>query len=157
MHGSVNTSITADVKLPMWPHWRQNLEDLLNSSPRCEIFITFRAKIAARYSITAVVAQLCPILCPPIVSSMLGFPVLHFPLELAQTHVHWVGDAIQPSHPLSSPPSPAFNLSRHLSQVFSNESALCIRCPKYWSFSFSIRPSNEYSGLISFRITVKKW
>ena len=70
--------------------------------------------------------------------------------EFTQTHVHWVGDAIQPSHPLSSPSPPAFNLSQH--QVFSNESVLCIRWPKYWSFSFSISPSSEYSGLISFRM-----
>ena len=68
-------------------------------------------------------------------------------LEFAQTHVHWVTDAIQPSRPLSSPS--ALNLSQH--QVFSNELALHIRWPKYWSFSFSISPSNEYSGLISFR------
>ena len=59
-------------------------------------------------------------------------------------------DAIQPSHPLSSPSPPAFNLSQH--QVFSNESALRIRWPKYWSFSFSISPSNEHPGLISFRM-----
>ena len=71
-------------------------------------------------------------------------------LESTQTHVHQVGDAIQPSHSLSSPSPPAFNLS-HI-RVFSNESALHIRWPKYWSFSFSISPSNEYSGLISFRI-----
>ena len=62
---------------------------------------------------------------------------------------HWVGDAIQPSHPLFSP-SPALNLSQH--QFFSNESALCIRWPKDWSFSFSISPSNEHPGLISFRM-----
>ena len=62
----------------------------------------------------------------------------------------WVGDAIQPSHPLLSPSPLAFNLSQH--QVFSNESALRIRWPEYWSFSFSISPSNEYSGLISFRM-----
>ena len=80
-------------------------------------------------------------------SSTSGFPVLHHLSEFAQTHVHGVGDAIQPSHPLSSP-SLAFNLIR----VFSKESVLCIRWPKYWSFSFSISPSNEYSGLISFRI-----
>ena len=61
-----------------------------------------------------------------------------------------VGDAIQPFHPLSSP-SPTFNLSQHQG-VFSTESALCIRWPKYWSFSFSISPSNKYSGLISFRM-----
>ena len=79
-----------------------------------------------------------------------GLLVHHQLPELAQTHVHGVGDAIQPSHPLSSPFPPAFNLSQH--QVFSNESVLCIRWPKYWNFSFSISPSNEYSGLISFRI-----
>ena len=65
-------------------------------------------------------------------------------------HVHQVSDAIQPSHPLSSPSPPSFNLSQH--QVFSRELVLCIRWPKYWSFSFSISPSNEYSGLISYRI-----
>ena len=79
-----------------------------------------------------------------------GFPVHHQLLELAQTHVHQVGDAIQPSHPLSSPSPPAFNLSHH--QGLFSESVLCIRWPKYWSFSFSISPSNEYSGLISFRM-----
>ena len=63
---------------------------------------------------------------------------------------HWVGDAIQPSHPLSSPSPPAFNLS-HI-RVFSNESALRIRWLKYWSFSFNISPSNGYSRLISFRM-----
>ena len=82
--------------------------------------------------------------------SMPGFPVHHHLPELAQTHVHWVSYAIQPSHPLLSPSPPAFNLSQH--QVFSNESALCIRWSKYWNFSFSISSSNEYSGLISFRI-----
>ena len=83
-------------------------------------------------------------------SSMPGFPVHHQLPERAKTHVHQVSDTIQPSHPLSSPSPPAFNLSQH--QSFSNESALCIRWPKYWSFSFSISPSNEYLGLISFRI-----
>ena len=79
-----------------------------------------------------------------------GFPVHHQLLELAQTHVHWAGDAIQPSHPLSSPSPPAFSLPSI--RVFSTESVLHIRWPEYWSFSFSICPSNEYSGLISFRI-----
>ena len=72
--------------------------------------------------------------------------VLCYLQEFAQTHVHWVSDALQPSH-LPSPP--AFNLSQH--QVFSKELALPIRWPKYWNFSFSISPSNEYLGLISFR------
>ena len=76
-----------------------------------------------------------------------GFPILHHLPELAQTHIHWVGDAIQLAWPLSSP-SPAFNLSQH--QVFPTKSVLRIRWPKYWSFS--IGPSNEYLGLISFRI-----
>ena len=61
-----------------------------------------------------------------------------------------VDDGIQPTHPLSSPSPPTFNLSQH--RVFSKKSVLRIRWPKYWSFSFSISPSNEYSGLISFRI-----
>ena len=78
-----------------------------------------------------------------------GFPVHHQFPRLAQTHIHRVGGAIQPSHPLSSPAPPAFNLSQH--QVFSNESVLRIRWPKYWSFSFSISSSNEYSGMISLR------
>ena len=81
---------------------------------------------------------------------MPGFPVLHHLLELAQTHVHWVGDAIQPSH-LLSPPSPLPSICPSI-RVFSNELALRIRWPKYQSFSFSISPSSEYSGLISFRI-----
>ena len=70
--------------------------------------------------------------------------------ELAQTHVHQVSDAVQTSHPLSSPFAPAFQLSQH--HIFSSESFLCIRWPKYWSFNFSSSPCSKYSGLISFRI-----
>ena len=91
------------------------------------------------------VAQLCPTLCNPMDYSMSGFPVHHQLLELAQTHVHWISDSIQPSHPLLPLIFPSI-------RVFYNESALHIRWPKYWSFSFSISPSNRYSGLISFRI-----
>ena len=87
----------------------------------------------------------------PMDCSSPGFPVLHHLPELAQTHVHWVSGGIQPSHPLSSPSPPAFSLSQHCG-VFSNESALLIRWPKYWSFNFNISPSNEYAGLISFRM-----
>ena len=79
-----------------------------------------------------------------------GLPVHHQLPEFTQTHVHRVGDAIQPSHPLSSPSPPALNPSSI--RVFYNESTLPIRWPKYWSFSFSISPSHEYSGLISFRV-----
>ena len=81
---------------------------------------------------------------------MSDLPVHHQLLESTQTHVHQVGDAIQPSHPLSSPSPPSLNLSQH--QGLSPESALCIRWPKYWSFSFNISPSNEHPGLISFRM-----
>ena len=96
------------------------------------------------------VAQSCPTLCDPMGCTSPGFPVLHHLLDLAQTHVHCVGDAIPPSHPLLSPYPPAFYF--HSIRVFSNESALCIRWPKDWSFSFSVSPSNEHYGLISFRI-----
>ena len=90
----------------------------------------------------------CPILCDSMNRSMLGLPVHHQFPEFTQTHVHQVGDAIQPSHPLSSPSPPALNLSQH--QGLFNESALHIRWPKYWSFSFNILPSNEHPGMISF-------
>ena len=79
-----------------------------------------------------------------------GFPVHHQLPEFVQTHVHWLCDAIQPSHPLSSPSPPAFNLSQHqglFQWVISSH-----QVGKYWSFSFSISPSSEYSGLISSRI-----
>ena len=94
--------------------------------------------------------QSCLTLCNPMDCNTPGFPVHHQLPETAQTHVHWVGDAIQLSHPLSSPSPPTLNLPSN--RVFSNESALCIWWPKYWSFSFNISPSNEYSGLISFRM-----
>ena len=78
-----------------------------------------------------------------------GLPVHHQLAESTQTHVHWVSDAIQSilCHPLLFPPSIVPSI-----RVFSNESALCIRWPKYWSFSFNISPSNEHPGLISFRM-----
>ena len=94
------------------------------------------------------VAQSCPTLCDPMDCSKPGLPVHRQLPEFTQAYVHWVGDAIQLSHPLSSPSPPALSLFQ--CQVFSNESVLHIRGPKYWSFSFSISPSNEYSGLISF-------
>ena len=80
-----------------------------------------------------------------------GLPIHHQLLELTQTHVHWVGDAIQPSHPLLSPSPPAL-LGFPSIRVFFSKSVLHIRWPKYWSFSFSNSPANEFSGLISFRI-----
>ena len=79
-----------------------------------------------------------------------GLPVHHQLPEFTQTHVHRVSDAIQPSHPRSSPSPPAPDPSQH--RVFSNESTLLMKWPKYWSFSFSIIPSKEIPGLISFRM-----
>ena len=96
------------------------------------------------------ITQSCLSLCGPMDCSTPGFHVLHQLPELTQTHVHQVSDAIQPSHPLLSLlflPSIFPSI-----RIFSNESVLRIRWPKYWSFSFSIHPSSEYSGLISFRM-----
>ena len=96
------------------------------------------------------VAQSCPTLCDLMNCSTPGLPVHHQLPEFTQTHVHRVGDAIQPSHPcrpLLLLPSISPSI-----RVFSNESTLCIRRPQYWSFSFNINPSNEHPGLISFRM-----
>ena len=82
--------------------------------------------------------------------STLGFPVHHQLLEFTQTHVHWVSDTIHPSHPLSSPSPPSFNLSQH--QGLFKWVSSSHRWPKYWSLIFNISPSNEHSGLISFRM-----
>ena len=96
------------------------------------------------------VAQSCPTLCYPMNHSMPGLPVHHKLPESTQTHVHRVSDTIQPSHPRSSPSPPA-PIPPSI-RVFSNESTLHMRWPKYWSFSFSIIPSKEIPGLTSFRV-----
>ena len=102
------------------------------------------------------VTKSCPTLCDPMNCSIPGFPVLHCLLELAQSHVHWVSD--QPSNQWVSHPTISSSVVPFLSSIFpsmrfsSNELALHIRWPKYWSFSFSNSPSNEYSVLIFFRI-----
>ena len=96
------------------------------------------------------VNQSCPTLCDPMDCITPHLPV-HCQLpELTQTHDHWVGKVIQPSHLLSPPSCPAFDVSQH--QDVFKASVLHIRWPEYWSFSFSISPSNEYSGRISFRM-----
>ena len=96
------------------------------------------------------VAQSCPTLCDPMNCSTPGLPVHHQLPESIQTHVHWVSDAIQLSHPLH----PLLLLPSIFPsiRVFSSESALRIMWPKDWSFSFNISPSNEHPGLISFRM-----
>ena len=95
------------------------------------------------------VAQLCLTLCDPMDCSLPGFPVYHQLPELVQTHIHRVGDTIQPSHPLSSPSPPAFNLSQHQG-LFQWVRSLH-QMAKVLELQLSISPSNEYSGLISFR------
>ena len=123
-----------------------------------QLWFTVKASTNVHYAWTIVflvtvqfssVAQSCPTLCDPMNCSTPGLPVHHQLLESTQTHVHWVSDAVQPSHPLSSPSPPAFNLSQHQGLF---KSVLYIWWLKHWSFSFNINPSNEYSGLISFRI-----
>ena len=96
------------------------------------------------------VVQLCPTLCDPMDWSTPGLPVHHQLPEFTQAHVHWDSDAIQPSHPLSSPSPSAFNLSQHqgLFQWVSSSHQVA----KVLELQFSISPSNEYSGLISFRM-----
>ena len=96
------------------------------------------------------VAQSCPTLCDPMDCSTPGFPVYHQLPELTQARVPWVSDAIQPSHPLSSPSPSTFNHSQHQC-LFKWVSSLH-QWPKYWSFSFSISPSKEHPRLISFRM-----
>ena len=95
------------------------------------------------------VAQSCPTLCDPMNHSTPGLPVHHQLPESTQTHVHWVGDAIQPSHPLSFPSPPALNLSQH--QGLFKWVSSSHQVAKDWSFSFNISPSNGHPGLI-FRI-----
>ena len=96
------------------------------------------------------VAQSCPTLCDPMNCSKPGLPIQNQLPEITQTHVHWVGDAIQPSHPLSSPSPPTFNLSQHQGLFkWVNSSH---QMAQVLEFSFSSSLSNEYSGLISFRM-----
>ena len=97
------------------------------------------------------VTQSCLTLCDPMGCSTPGIPVHHQLPEFTQTHVHWVGDAIQPSHPLSSPSPPALNLSQHRG-LFKWGQLFASGGQSVWSFSFSISPSKEHPGLISFRM-----
>ena len=122
----------------------------MSSSKRSQKIDNLWKALDALFHQFSSVTQSCLTLCHPMDCSTPGFPVPHQLPELAQTHVHRVGDAIQPSHRLSSPSPPAFSLSQH--QGLCSESALRIRWPKYWRFSFIISPSNDCAGLISFRI-----
>ena len=117
---------------------------------KAKVLLTTSSQDSGRYSYSSV-ALLCPTLCDPMKCIMLGFPVHHQLPELAQIHVHRISDVIQPSHPLSSPSPPAFNLPQHLG-LFQWVSSSHQEWPKYWSFSFNMSPSNKHSGLISFRM-----
>ena len=128
--------------------WRYILFSCLLTHPFCSSWIKESLQLLSPQFSS--VAKLCPTLCDPMNCSTPGVPIHCQLLELTQTQVHWVSDAIQPSHPLSSPSPPAFNLFQHQG-LFQWVSSLH-QWPKYWSFSFSISPFNEYSGLISFRI-----
>ena len=114
-----------------------------------DMFLTLKS-ILCLESCCCSVTQSCLTLCDTIDCNMPGFSVLNHLLDLAQTHVHRVDDAIQPCYPLPFP-SPSASIFLSI-RVFSNELTLDIRWSKYWSFNFTFSPSNEYSGLISFRI-----
>ena len=135
---------------PVWPEKRKFGQRGSRETHVCALREEHMREGPGRSSVQfSSVAQPCLTLWDPTDCSMPGLPVLHQLPELAQTHVYRVSDAIQPSHPLSSP-SPTLNLSQHqgLFQWVSSSNQV----PKYWSFSFSISPSNEYSGLIPFRM-----
>ena len=107
-------SLLEEQQRQAWLQWRQwGREWWPMKSERQQDTIAWKAWVSLSSVHFSSVAQSCPTLCDPMDCSMPGFPVHHQLLEFTQTHVHWVGDAIQPSHPLSSPSPPAFNLSQH--------------------------------------------
>ena len=126
--------IMINVLFLMLVHWQLE-NSAFGPDPDCLLFIKSLSSVA----------QLCPTFCNPKDCSTPGFPAHHQLPKLAQIHVHWKGDDIQPSHPLLSLSPSAFNLSQHQGLFHWGS------WPKYWSFSFTISPSSEYSGLISFR------
>ena len=124
----------------------------MNTINKREIALSYSLCLSYRLQTSIQVSsatQSCTTLCDSMDFSTPGFPVRHHLPEFAQTHVHWLSDDVQPSHPVT--PFCSCPQSSNI-RVFSNELALCIRWPKYWSFSFSISPSNDCSGLISFRV-----
>ena len=138
--------------------WNWDFKDLL-----CKVFVLSLNRSAEPWS---TIIEICDSvqfssvqslsrvrLCDPMNRSTPGLPVYHQLPEFTQTRVHPVSDAIQPSHPLSSPSPPAPNPSSI--RVFSNQSTLSMRWPKYWSFSFSIIPSKEIPGLIFFTLNLQ--
>ena len=156
------SDLWGSVKTQCWELllWNSS-QDCCPSSSLCQpVFQELSMKDFTSYSwdLTSVqfssVIQLCLTFCNPMNHSMPGLPVHHQLPEFTQTHIHQASDAIQPSHPMSSPSPPAPNPSQHQrdSNDFANESTLRMRWPKYWSFSFSIIPSKQIPGLPSFRM-----
>ena len=123
----------------VWVLWFSSLLNIQLTNPWARPSVQFSS-----------VAQSCPTICDPLNCSTPGLPVHHQRPEFTQTHVHRVSDAIQPSHPLSSPSPPALNPSQHQG-LFQWVSSLH-QVAKVLEFSFSISPSNEHPGLISFRM-----
>ena len=126
----------------LFDYWLRYWGILLHSTVLSQVNFTLRIVFVQSLS-------LCPTVCRLMDSSMPGSPVPHHLPEFSQIHVHWVSDAIWPSH-LLLPASPLPSVSLRI-KVFSSELGLHIRWPKHWSFSFGLSPSNEYSVLISFR------
>ena len=121
----------------------------------CSDFLLLKSKLSFSLKTFSSVQSLSRVrLCDPMNCSTPSLPVHHQLPEFTQTHVHRVGDAIQPSHPLLSPSPPTFNLSQHQGffQWVNSSHEFFSTSPKYWSFSFSISPSNEHPGLISFKM-----
>ena len=137
-------SFTMSLQRYFWDTW------IIKNTINVLVYYRFQKEKSLTIFQFSSVPQSCPTLCDPMNRSTPGLPVHHQLPEFTQTHVHWVSDAIQPSHPLPSflllPPIPPSI------RVFFSESTLCMRWPKYWSFSFSIIPSKEIPGLISFRM-----
>ena len=137
-----DVSSTRGLSLSSWPRDRTHVS--------CVSSIGRQILYHCTTCLSSVHSQSCPTICNPTDCSLPGFPDHHQHPELVETYVHRVGDAVQPSDPLSSPSPPALNLSQN--QGLFWWLALLIKWPKYWSFSFNISPSNDYSGLISFRM-----
>ena len=140
-----------------WKQW----QTLFSWTPKSRQMVTVPMKLKYTWSLEeklwqtwidqfSSVTESCPTLCDSMNCSMPGLPVHQQLPKFTQTHVHWVGDAIQLYHPLSSPSTPALNLSQH--QGLFEWVSSHITWPKYWSFIFNISPSNEHLGLISFRM-----
>ena len=142
---SITTMNTTVLLIPLYYYYFHTTDDETTAKQR----LNTCQHHSAQYQFSSV-TQLCLTLCDSMNHSTPGLPVHHQLPEYTQTHVHQVGDAIQPSHPLSSPSPAALNLSQH--QCLFKRVSSSHQVPKYWSSSFNISPSNEHPGLISFRM-----